>query len=127
MSKEAFSNNESIEMYLETIYRLHLINPNVHMSDVAAELGVTKPSTHTAMTVLKKQGLIEQERYGDIHLTEAGLEQGKMIFHRHKVLTEFLIRTLDLDPQLAENDACRIEHVLSQQTIEAIEAKLSEQ
>ena len=112
-------------MYLETIYRLHQIDPNVHMSDVASALGVTKPSTHTAMSVLKKQGLIEQQRYGDIHLTEAGLKQGQQIFHRHKILTEFLIRTLDIDPQLAESDACRIEHVLSQETVEAIEAKLN--
>ena len=126
MSKEAFANNESIEMYLETIYRLHLKDPNVRMSDVAASLGVTKPSTHTAMSVLKKLGYIEQERYGDIHITQAGLEKGESIFHRHQVLTKFLIQTLDLDPTSAENDACRIEHVLSDETIKAIEKKLAQ-
>ncbi len=125
MSKEAFTNNESIEMYLETIYRLHLENPNVRMSDVASALGVTKPSTHTAMSVLKKQGMIEQQRYGDIHLTPEGIEKGKSIFYRHQLLTRFLQQTLDLDEQVAENDACRIEHVLSETTIKAIESKLS--
>lgn len=124
MSKELFKSNESIEMYLETVYRLHQDNPNVKMSEVAAKLGVSKPSCHTAMAQLKDKGWIVQARYGDINLTQEGIKQGEIIFDRHKILTKWLMQDLGLDFELAEKDACRMEHVLSQETLDAIKEKL---
>ena len=120
MSKELFKTNESLEMYVETIYRLSLSDPIVKMSDVAANLGVTKPSCHKAMGQLKEKGYILQERYGGIQITEAGKALGNAIYLRHQLITYFLMHSLNIDATLAENDACRLEHVLSEETMEAI-------
>ena len=120
MSKELFKTNESLEMYIETIYRLSLNDPKVKMSDVAASLGVTKPSCHKAMTQLKEKGYILQERYGGIQITDAGKELGNAIFLRHQLITYYLKHSLSLSDELAENDACRLEHVLSEETMNAI-------
>lgn len=125
MSKELFKNNESIEMYLETIYRLAQDNPTVKMSEVALQLGVTKPSCHVAMNQLKEHGYINQERYGGIELTAEGKRFGEKIFKRHQLLTQYLRETLDISLDLAEHDACRIEHVLSEETLVAIAKKLN--
>lgn len=125
MSKELYKSNESVEMYLETVYLLSLKNENVKMSEVASTMGVSKPSCHSGMAQLKEKGWIEQARYGDITLTSDGLAKAKEIYGRHTLLTQFLQQTLDIDYELAEKDACRIEHVLSDEVIEAIKKKLA--
>ncbi len=111
---------ESGENYLETILLLERRNGIVRLVDIANELGVSKPSVNRAMGVLKKDGYILQELYGDITLTKAGRDRAGGILKRHKSITDFLSQVLGVDAETAENDACRIEHVISQQTAERI-------
>lgn len=115
---------ESGENYLETILSLERRNGIVRSIDIATELGFSKPSVSRAMSVLKKAGYIEQEAYGNIRLTETGRMRASQVYDRHVLLTRFFIEKLSLDPKIAEQDACRIEHVISPETIERIRAVL---
>ena len=92
----------------------------------ANELGYSKPSVTRAMGVLKKAGLVDQELYGTIQLTEAGRKRANEIYDRHVLIKEFLMTVLSLDARTAETDACRIEHIVSQTTIARIRALLQE-
>ena len=110
---------ESGEMYLETIY--HLSDKGrlpVKSIDVSRKLGISRPSVNHAVNVLKSLGYIEQENYGDIIFTPAGLEYAGQVVYKHNVITEFLIRSLGLDADTAETDACRIEHIISDETLQ---------
>ena len=117
---------ESGENYLETILLLEMRNGTVRAVDIANELGYTKPSVTRAMGVLKKAGLVDQELYGTIQLTEAGRKRANEIYDRHVLIKEFLMTVLSLDARTAETDACRIEHIVSQTTIDRIRALLQE-
>ena len=117
---------ESGENYLETILLLEMRNGTVRAVDIANELGYSKPSVTRAMGVLKKAGLVDQERYGTIQLTEAGRKRANEIYDRHVLIKEFLMTVLSLDARTAETDACRIEHIVSQTTIDRIRALLQE-
>ncbi|HPG92643.1 MAG TPA: metal-dependent transcriptional regulator [Clostridia bacterium] len=108
---------ESIENYLENIYILTLSGEkSVRSVDLAHRLGVTRPSVFGAISVLKDGGFIEQESYGDITLTAKGMTKAKEIYSKHTALTEFLMTTLGLSKEIAETDACKIEHDLSEET-----------
>lgn len=111
---------ESGENYLEAILQLEEQNGIVRSVDIAEKLGVSKPSVSRAMGVLKKAGYINQETYGNVLLTEKGREKAKAVYHRHTVLTRFLVEVLGVEAGVAEEDACRMEHVLSDQTMEKI-------
>jgi DtxR family Mn-dependent transcriptional regulator len=113
---------ESGEDYLEAVLALSEKNKNVRLTDVANFLNVTKPSASRAMKILQAEGYIEQESYGAIEITEKGREKATQIYNRHKMLTTFLSDVIGLDSETAEADACRMEHVLSNEAIE----KLSE-
>ena len=115
---------ESGENYLETILLLEMRNGTVRAVDIANELGYSKPSVTRAMGVLKKAGLVDQELYGTIQLTEAGRKRANEIYDRHVLIKEFLMTVLSLDARTAETDACRIEHIVSQTTIDRIRALL---
>ena len=117
---------ESREMYLEAIYKLELTGAAVRSVDIAGELGVSKPSVSRAMGVLKEAGHITHSHYGDIALTTAGRAKAERIYHTHKTITGFLMKTLCLCEEDAEADACRIEHVISDKALAAIERLLSE-
>ena len=117
---------ESGENYLETILLLEMRNGTVRAVDMANELGYSKPSVTRAMGVLKKAGLVDQELYGTIQLTEAGRKRANEIYDRHVLIKEFLMTVLSLDARTAETDACRIEHIVSQTTIDRIRALLQE-
>ena len=117
---------ESGENYLETILLLEMRNGTVRAVDIANELGYSKPSVTRAMGVLKKAGLVDQELYGTIQLTEAGRKRANEIYDRHVLIKEFLMTVLSLDSRTAETDACRIEHIVSQTTIDRIRALLQE-
>ena len=117
---------ESGENYLETILQLEMRNGTVRAVDIANELGYSKPSVTRAMGVLKKAGLVDQELYGTIQLTEAGRKRANEIYDRHVLIKEFLMTVLSLDARTAETDACRIEHIVSQTTIDRIRALLQE-
>ena len=109
--------HESGENYLETILLLQRRNGFVRAVDVANELGDTKASISRAMRILRENGYILIAHSGQITLTEAGMDKACDIYERHCVITQFLMQTLQLD---MDADACRIEHVVSEETFERI-------
>lgn len=117
---------ESGEMYLETIYILSNKSSEVRSIDIASQMGFSKPSVSRGVGLLKKGGFITVDDKGYIKFTETGLEYAKKIYERHTVLTEFLI-SLGVDKETASEDACRIEHVISDKTMDAIKKKLNKQ
>ncbi len=110
---------ESAEMYLETIYVLSQRKSHVRSVDVAEEMGYSKPSVSRAVGLLKNGGLVGIGKDGSLFLTEAGLEKAKTVFERHTVLTAFLEK-LGVGAETAATDACKIEHVISDETLRAI-------
>ena len=111
---------ESGEDYLEAILNIETTKGVVRSVDVANHLGVSKPSVSRAMCVLKNAGYIEQETYGDISLTEKGRKRAQGILRRHITLTAFFTDILGVNEETASEDACRVEHVLSQETMDKL-------
>lgn len=116
---------ESGEMYLETIYILLKKTGNVRSIDVCEYMNFSKPSVSRAIGLLKNGGYVAVSRDGYLALTEAGLEVAEKIYERHKILTAYLV-SLGVDEEIAGADACKIEHVISDASFEAIK-KLSKQ
>ena len=110
---------ESGEMYLETIYILSKSKAAVRSIDIVEHIGYSKPSVSRAVSLLKSGGYINVNESGFITLTEAGLSVAERMFERHTLLSELLMR-LGVAPQIASEDACRIEHVISSESFEAI-------
>lgn len=110
---------ESGEMYLETILILTEKISNVRSIDIVEYMDFSKPSVSRAVGLLKNGGFINVDASGYITLTKLGYETASKIYERHKVLTELLTR-LGVDEETASNDACRIEHVISDKTFELI-------
>ena len=110
---------ESGEMYLETILVLTKRGGPVRSLEVANEMGYSKPSISRAMGILKNDGYIEIDESGYITLTTEGKKIAKTIYERHVVISELLI-SLGVDKKTAEEDACRIEHVISPKTFRAL-------
>jgi DtxR family Mn-dependent transcriptional regulator len=108
--------HKSGEDYLETIFLLDERTKYVRSIDIANELGYTKPSISRAMSILKKDGYIVMAEDGQIKLTKSGLSIAKEIYERHTVLKNFLESVLGVNRITAENDACNIEHVISEET-----------
>lgn len=117
---------ESGENYLETILMLKEEHKIVRSIDVANHLGVTKPSVSRAMSILKKASYITINSLGGIELTEAGLNRAKKILERHLTLTRFLREHLGVSDEHAEMDACRIEHVISDETFKKMKEHIEE-
>lgn len=111
--------NESAENYLETILMLSKVRPVVRSVDIAEELGYKKSSISVAMKNLREKEHITVTKEGFIYLTETGKEIAEMIFERHELLTKWLM-SLGVDESIASEDACKIEHVLSSESFEAI-------
>ena len=116
---------ESGEMYLETILRLKQSKQTVRAVDVVESLSYAKSSVSRGINLLKKRGLIIIDLDGAISFTPEGLERANRVFTRHGILTEFFT-SIGVSTENAENDACRIEHVISDETVEAIKRKLNE-
>ena len=114
---------ESAENYLETILMLSRKQSYVRSIDIANELGFSKPSVSVAMKNLRTSGHILVNEAGHISLTESGQMIAESVLERHKVLSEMLIR-LGVDVEIASEDACRIEHVISKESFEAIKAHI---
>ena len=114
---------ESAEMYLETIYRLSRTAPAVRSIDVAQAMGYSRPSVSRAVSLLRKEGYLEMDADGFLTLTDSGKEIACKIFDRHTVLTEALVR-LGVDRETAAEDACRIEHVISDRSFDTIKSHL---
>ena len=111
---------ESGENYLETILILKNRNGYVRSVDIANELSFTKASVSRAMSILRKAGLIVMEKSGNIVLTESGFARASAVYERHTVLSDFFRKVLGVDPETAVQDACRIEHVISQESFDKI-------
>ena len=111
--------HESAEMYLETIYTLARERGSVRSIDVAEHMGYSKPSVSRAVGLLKSGGYLTMEPDGSLVLTDEGTAIARNIYERHTVLTAMLTR-LGVDPQTAAEDACRIEHVISEESFLAI-------
>ncbi len=107
------------EMYLETIYVLSKTKPAVRAVDIAEEMNYSKPSVSRAVGILKNENYITIDQNGAIVLTEDGSKLACKIYERHTVLTKALT-LLGVDAEIASEDACRIEHVISDQSLEAI-------
>lgn len=116
---------ESGENYLETILILKQRNGMVRSVDIANELSYSKPSVSRAVGILKNAGFIEVEADGNIQLTASGLEKASAIYERHDVITRFLVATLGVDETIADQDACRIEHVISEETFGRMKVKMA--
>lgn len=113
---------ESGENYLETILILEMEKGNVRSIDVAHHLEFSKASISRAMGILKEAGYITVDEGGNILLTESGREKANQIYERHQLIQRFLMECLEVSEETAEKDACRIEHVVSEETVEQIRA-----
>lgn len=111
--------NESAENYLETILILSKSRPVVRSVDIAEELGFKKSSVSVAMKNLREKNHIYVTKEGFIYLTPSGREIAEMIYERHELLTNCLVQ-LGVNPKIAAEDACRIEHVISKESFQAI-------
>ena len=101
---------------LEAIYLIGLENEAVRVKDVAQAMGVTMPSVVAAIKSLSGKGLVEQEQYGSIELTNAGNKVAQDVYKRHQTLYDLFSEVLGLEPEVAERDACQVEHYLSPET-----------
>lgn len=108
---------EASENYLEAILQLEDEDHLVRSIDIATQLGVSRPSVNKAMGVLKKAGMVEQQPYGRISLTPEGRKKASEVLARHNTLKKFLTAVLGVDELVADNDACKMEHVVSPQTM----------
>ena len=117
--------NESAENYLETILILSHSRPVVRAVDIAAELGFKKSSVSVAMKKLRESGHISVSPEGFISLTESGRKVADCIYERHTLLSAWLER-LGVSPETAVDDACKIEHVISTESFEAIKKHIRE-
>lgn len=124
--KEKEIMHESGEDYIETIYLLKKKNGAVRSVDVAQELGFSRPSVSRAVSLLKEDGYISVTQDGFLELTKEGEQKAESVYDRHTNLTDFLILTAGVDEKTAETDACRIEHIISQDTFLGIKKYLSE-
>ena len=116
---------ESGEMYLETIYKLSKQMGTVRSIDVVEHMGYSKPSVSRAVGLLKQGGYLTVEDNGALHLTDAGREIGEKIYTRHTILTSLLTR-LGVDEKTAAEDACKMEHAISDTTFDAIRKHLGQ-
>ena len=111
--------HESAEMYLETIYSLSKVNSTVRSIDVAEALGYSRPSVSRAVGLLKNDGYLTMDKDGFLTLTDKGTETAEKIYERHTILTAALM-ALGVDKETAAEDACKIEHDISDRSFDAI-------
>lgn len=114
---------ESGEMYLESILVLSKKNPNVRAIDISEYMGFSKPSVSRALSVLKNGGFVTVNEQGYLKLTEDGKNIAEKIYERHTVLTNYLI-LIGVDKDTASQDACKMEHVVSDESFNAIKQQV---
>lgn len=117
---------ESAEMYLETIYILTQSKPDIHAIDVVEYMGFSKPSVSRALKILRENGYLEIDQNHHLTLTDSGKRVAASMYERHTILTRCLIR-LGVSPETAEKDACRMEHVISEESFEALKKHNADQ
>lgn len=114
---------ESGEMYLESILMLTKQGKNIRAIDLCEYMGYSKPSVSRALGILKKSGHVEVDTNGHLALTKEGRSVAEKIYERHKILTEFLV-SIGVDSEVASDDACKIEHHISDESLNAIKKAL---
>lgn len=114
----------SLQKYLLTIYKIQIKNKEVHLSDVAIYMKVSKPSANNAVNNLVLLGLLIHQTYGPLQTTEQGMELASTIMEKEKLVKYFLIKQLQLCEKAAEIEAANISHLMSQQTIDKIKSQL---
>ena len=107
--------------YLEAILELYLDKGQIRSVDISEKLGVTRPSVNRAINILKSYGHITHEKYSDIKLTDQGMRLAKAVKSRHIVLKRFLNEVLLVDEAIADEDACKMEHNISLETLEKLQ------
>ena len=112
--------SKSMEDYLEAIFEIEKYKRAVRVKDVAEKLGVTMPSVTGALKNLEAKGLILHEKYEYIELTEIGQIQASRVASRHQLISRFLKEFLGVEDSTAEEDACKVEHVLSTSTVKKL-------
>ncbi len=117
----------AMEQYLETVHALSSGGSGCRVSDIAVRLDVSKASVNSAMNVLAAKGLVENRKYREVHLTERGAELARLLSHKHAILYTLFTGVAGVEPELADRDACAIEHVISNETVLRIGAFLKEQ
>ena len=117
--------HESAEMYLEAIYQLQRQRGSVRSVDVAEFMGYSKPSVSRAVGLLKQGGYLLMDKDGTLTLTDTGFALAEKIYERHEILTNLLVR-LGVRPETAAEDACKMEHVISDETFEAMKKHMHE-
>ena len=117
--------HESAEDYLETILILSQRQPSVRSIDIATELGYSKPSVSVAMKHLRENGNITVDDEGHIKLTPSGLTIAAKIYERHTIISQILEK-MGVNPKIAAEDACRIEHVISTESFAAVKKYIKE-
>ena len=110
---------ESSEDYLEAMLMMQEKHGFIRSIDIAAELGVTKPSVSYATKRLRENGFITMDHSGFITLTDSGMEIADRIYSRHKMLTDFFT-AIGVSPEIARTDACKVEHDISEETFKAM-------
>ncbi len=117
--------NQSQEDYLEAIYVLSKEDEHVRMSDVAKHLSVSKPSVNKAINLLQEKGYLTHQHYGAILLTEEGKALAKKVYERHIVIKRFFVEILKVEETVAEEEACKVEHCIGEDTIEKLKDYVS--
>ena len=112
----------NMENYLEAIYLLELDQTTVRIKDIAEKMAITMPSVSNAVKNLEKAGLVFHPRYDLVGLTPKGTVAARKLYRKHRVIKEFLSEILGLDNEIAEKDACCIEHIISPETFEKLAA-----
>jgi DtxR family Mn-dependent transcriptional regulator len=111
---------KSLEDYIEAIYTMLQEQSTVRVTDLAEEFSYSKASISRAISTLTSRGLVKHESYGTITLTPKGVSLAKAVLEKHVMLTKFLTEVLGVASDIAEEDACKIEHIVSQETVEKI-------
>ena len=121
--KHNFSSlSANMEDYLETIYLQENQGNTAKVKSIAKAMNVSKPSVTEALSILKDRGLVIHQKYGDVELTEKGKEVAGNIYYRHCLFFSFFYKVLKIPPELAEDDACKIEHLVSNVTVQRFSA-----
>lgn len=116
----------TMENYLEAVYELSKEDRGVRLTDIAARMDVTKATANIAMSILAQKGLVTNEKYQQIYLTDAGLEMAGVISEKHHIIQRFFTAILKIDFDTADTDACAIEHVISSKSVAAMRDFLRE-
>ncbi len=121
----------AMQNYLETIFHLSTqptaMEKGVRVSDIAAELGVSKASVNHAMNVLSKLGYVSNEKYQEIYLTDLGQKRASLLDDKHRIIKTLFLKVIGMAPEMADQEACAIEHIISYEAIGQIHKYLEEQ